>query len=425
MSDPIPAQMRLDNAANIYPASMSRRYTSLYRISLSLKEPVEPEVLQQALERVSERIPTFRCGLKAGWFWWYLHRLPHPPRVLPLKPLGRFRLIDQSGFLYRVSAVENHVILDVFHALADGFGAFSFLLTLVAEYLRLQYGITVPYDHLILDPSAPPQMKEVEDSFKTVFSGRTGRLEQNVKAYHLRGEAMAFGTVKDLRLVLPKEKVQAACARFGCTVTDLIVSAMVSALQEEHKADPNPRRRSVLKVSVPVNLRPLYGSRTVRNFSSYVNLGIDVKDGYLPFEQIVKRVHAQKEWELQPRNLEPKIARNVELEESRLVKMLPLFIKHPTIDIINRLHGDVFCSQTLSNLGPVKLPQVMTAYVQDIDFSLGRQRGNSGACSCLGYQDKLYLHFTRKIARDSFEQAFLKVMDSLDISYTQTLTGLA
>ncbi len=425
MSDPIPAQMRLDNAANIYPASMSRRYTSLYRISLSLKEPVDPAALQQALARVSERIPTFRCGLKAGWFWWYLHRLPHPPRVLPLKPLGRFRLIDQSGFLYRVSAVENHVILDVFHALADGFGAFSFLLTLVAEYLRIQYGITVPDDHLILDPSAPPQMKEVEDSFKTVFSGRTGRLEQNVKAYHLRGEAMAFGTVKDLRLVLPKEKVLAACAQFGCTVTDLIVSAMICALQEEHKADPNPRRRSVLKVSVPVNLRPLYGSRTVRNFSSYVNLGIDVKDGYLPFEQIVKRVHAQKEWELQPRNLEPKIARNVELEESRLVKMLPLFIKHPTIDIINRLHGDVFCSQTLSNLGSVKLPQEMSEYVQDIDFALGRQRGNSGACSCLGYQDKLYLHFTRKIARDNFEQAFLKVMDSLDISYTQTLTGLA
>ena len=417
--------MRLDNAANIYPASMSRRYTSLYRMSLTLREPVDPAVLQQALERVSERIPTFRCGLVAGWRWWYLKRLPQVPRVLPLKPLSRFRFADQSGFLYRVSAVENHLVLDVFHALADGFGAFSFLLTLAAEYLRLQYRITVPYDGLILDPSAQPQLEEVEDSFKTVFSGRKGRLEQNVKAYHLRGEAMAFGTVKDLRLVLPKEQVQAACTRLGCTVTDLIVSAMVSALQEEHKADPNPRRRSVLKVSVPVNLRPLYGSRTVRNFSSYVNLGIDVKDGYLPFEQIVQRVHAQKEYELLPQNLEPKIARNVELEEDPFVIMLPLFIKHPTIDIINRLHGDVFCSQTLSNLGAVKLPQAMSDYIQDIDFTLGRQRGNSGACSCLGYQDRLYLHFTRKIARDSFEQAFLKVMDSLGISYTQTLTGLA
>ena len=56
----IPARMRIDNAANIYPASLSRHYASLYRMSVTLTEPVDPTVLQQALETVSERIPTFR-----------------------------------------------------------------------------------------------------------------------------------------------------------------------------------------------------------------------------------------------------------------------------------------------------------------------------------------------------------------------------
>ena len=65
----IPARMRIDNAANIYPASLSKRYASLYRMSVTLCEPVDTNCLQQALETVSLRIPTFRCGLRSGAFW--------------------------------------------------------------------------------------------------------------------------------------------------------------------------------------------------------------------------------------------------------------------------------------------------------------------------------------------------------------------
>ena len=90
----------------------------------------------------------------------------------------------------------------------------------------------------------------------------------------------------------------------------------------------------MLKVSVPVNLRPIYSSRTVRNFSSYVNLGVDVKDGYYSFTQLVRAVKAQKARDLRKDQLEPKIAANVELEEMLLVRLLPLKIKHPN-DSIN------------------------------------------------------------------------------------------
>ena len=41
----IPARMRIDNAANIYPASLSKHYASLYRMSVTLTEPVDTVVL--------------------------------------------------------------------------------------------------------------------------------------------------------------------------------------------------------------------------------------------------------------------------------------------------------------------------------------------------------------------------------------------
>ena len=417
--------IRLDNAANIYPASLSKHYASLYRMRITLTETVDVPTLQHALERVSERIPSFRCGLKAGAFWWYLKKLDTTPEVLPLKGLSHFRAKEQKGLLYRVSADGKQIVLDVFHALADGHGALTFLATLTGEYLRERYGLSIAYDSLVLDPSDKPLYAEMEDSFKSVFSGRKGELEQNEDAYHIRGDVFPTGTVQDLRVVMSQERIREACRSYSCTVTELLTAAMLAALQEEHRTDPNPFRRSVLKVSVPVNLRPMYGSRTLRNFSSYVNLGVDVCDGYLTFAQLVKKVRAQKTHLLYPENLEPKIAANVALEENPFVCCLPLLVKHPTIDIINRLHGDRFCSQTLSNLGQVRLPEAMQAYVTDMDFVLGRQRGNSGACSCVGYGSKLYLHLSRKIARDGFEQALLHQFRALGIPCSTLLTRLA
>lgn len=420
----IPGMLKLDNAANIYPASMSKHYSSLYRMSVTLNEPVDKDILQAALERVSERIPTFRCTLRRGGFWWYLKRIDKTPRVLPLKPLGHFRFADQDGFLYRVSADGNRIVLDIFHALTDGFGAITFLLTLAGDYLHKRYGIHISYNHLTLNPTDNPSYSEVEDSFKAVFSGRKGELEKNVDAYHIKGKALPHDGVRDCRAVMDASQIKAACKKYNCTVTELLTATMLYALQEEHKSDPKAEK-DVLKVSVPVNLRPVYGTRTLRNFSSYVNLGMDVSEGYFSFDELVNRVKVQKEHDLWKENLEPKIAANVELEEMLIVRCLPLFVKHPIIDLINLHHGDRFCSQTLSNLGSVNVPEEMQPYITDVDFSLGRQRGNSGACSCCGYGGKIFFHLTRKVVSSSFERAFLSQLRTLGVDAEVTVSQLA
>ena len=386
----IPARMRIDNAANIYPASLSRHYASLYRMSVTLTDPVDPIVLQQALETVSERIPTFRCGLRSGAFWWHLRRIDRDPEVKPAAPLSRFHFRDNGGFLYKVSADGCRIVLDVFHALADGTGSETFLLTLAGEYLRLRYGLSISYSGLVLNPAEGADPAEVEDSFKTVFSGRKGELEKNVPAYHIQGRRMPGAGLRDIRAVMPMDRVKAVCRRMDCSVTDLLTGLMLDALQKLYRADDNPGKCS-----------------TVRNFSSYVNLGMDIQSGYLPLEQLVRLVKMQKEAMLRPENLEPKIAANVELEESFAVRCLPLVVKKPVIDLVNRLHGDKYCSQTLSNLGQVRVPDEMRPYLTEFDFILGRQRGNSGAVSCTGFGDKLFLHLSRNIYGAEFEQLFL------------------
>ena len=415
MTTTIPLQLRLDNAANIYPASLSKTYSSQYRMSVTLSESVDADCLQRALETVSERIPTFRCSLKRGAFWWYLRRQERLPHVLPLQDLRRFQFDRQGSFLYRVCVDRRRIVLDVFHALCDGTGAQVFLLTLTGEYLRLKYGISIDYKGKVLNPADTPVYAEVEDSFKTAFAGKTGELEQNDDAYHLKGRFLPREGLKDIRMVLPADVLHARCRKYGCTLTEFLTAAMLHALQEEHRSDPNPKKCPVLKVTVPVNLRPFYGSRTLRNFSSYVNLGVDVSDRYFSFRELAETVREQKQDALHWKNLEPKIAKNVQLEENLAVRCVPLFIKKPIIDLINRLHGDRFCTTTMSNMGKVDLPEQMQPYVEEVEFILGRQRGNSGAASCVGYNGKLFLHFTRHIASGSFEHRFLELLCGLGI----------
>ena len=196
-------------------------------------------------------------------------------------------------------------------------------------------------------------------------------------------------------------------------VTDVEEHAVRDAAVIDATEDPDPARLSVLRVSVPVNLRPFYGSRTLRNFASYVNLGVDVKDGYLPFGELVHRIRVQKREMLRRENLEPKIAANVSLEENVAVRCIPLFIKKPVIDAVNRHHGDRYFSQTLSSLGRVELPESMRPYVVDFDFILGRQRNNAGATTCTTCGDRLHIHFSRSIADDRFERGVVALFHEL------------
>ncbi|MCR5351389.1 MAG: hypothetical protein K6E35_02700 [Bacteroidales bacterium] len=405
--------LRLDNASFIYPASQSKKYSSLYRMSVTLTETVDADALQQALEATVARIPTFHYTLANGPLWWYLRQLDRVPSVLPLQPLHHFNIKSNDGFLFRVSADGPRIVLDIFHVLTDGNGGLTFLLTLAAEYLRRRYGVMPAYGGRILDPREQPCASELADSFDD-FDGKRGALEQNDPAYHIHGRLLGFKELRNLRVSMPVGRVAEVAKARQATVTELLTAAMVAALQEVRRKDPL-RRRSVLKINVPVNLRPIFGSSTLRNFSSYVMLGVDVRNGEFDFDHILEVVSAQKRLYSMPSQLEPKVAKNVELENNYAINCIPRFLKKPIIDIINKLKGDRYCTHTLSNLGLVDLPESLRPYVRDIDFVLGRQRGNSGASSSVSYGGNLVLNMSRRIAERAFEDAFVEQLQMLGI----------
>lgn len=166
-SPPVKRWYALDNSAKIYTGSMSRSWAALYRVSVTLTEPIRPELLQTALEQTLRRIPSFALSLRRGFFWYYLEENHKTPHVEPdvNNPCKRIIRRENDDFLFRVRYYRCRIAVEVFHSLADGSGAMTFLKTLTARYLEL-LGHPVEATDGVLDCSEPPHPEETEDSLR-------------------------------------------------------------------------------------------------------------------------------------------------------------------------------------------------------------------------------------------------------------------
>ena len=89
---------RLDNAGVLYSALKKEKYAPVYRFSAVMKEPVDSEKLQKAVDRTMPRFPGFRVRIRKGAFWCYFepNEKPGPfvkPDIAnPCQPSGKSRI---------------------------------------------------------------------------------------------------------------------------------------------------------------------------------------------------------------------------------------------------------------------------------------------------------------------------------------------
>ena len=159
--------MRLDNAAKIYPAAKRRNWTNYFRLSATLTEPVDVQVLRAALDVTVRRFPSIAVRLRRGVFWYYLEEISKAPAIEEDKsyPLVHVPFDDGRRCAFRVLVYKNRLAVEFFHAVTDGTGGLIFLKTLTAEYLSQKYGIQIPAERGVLGRLEDPDPEELEDSF--------------------------------------------------------------------------------------------------------------------------------------------------------------------------------------------------------------------------------------------------------------------
>ena len=113
---------RLDNAAKVFPSVTGERNSSVFRFAAILKEKIDPELLQQAVDIVMPRYPMFSVRLRRGIFWNYLDENKQPLKVQKehTPPSKQMDTHGDGGYMLRVIYYEHRLSLEMFHALTDG-----------------------------------------------------------------------------------------------------------------------------------------------------------------------------------------------------------------------------------------------------------------------------------------------------------------
>lgn len=184
-------------------------------------------------------------------------------------------------------------------------------------------------------------------------------------------------------------------------------------LQKEHVR--NPMRRKAIKLQIPVNLRSLFPSQSLRNFALYTTPEIDPRLGEYQFGEICDAVRLKFGMEINPKFMSTLIATNVSSEKLMAVKLMPLFVKNIIMKAVFDAVGERKSCLSLSNLGVVTLPDEMTPYVKRMDFILGTQASAPHNCGVLTYGDTLYLNIIRSIREPELEYHFHRVLRDLGL----------
>jgi NRPS condensation-like uncharacterized protein len=412
--------MPLDNAAKIYPAVQSAEFTVVFRISVILNDPVNYTCLKHAIQKIESRFPYFKVTLKKGFFWYYLEYVDRP--LLPVADLhGYCRSFsyprEKDPFLARITVIRNRLSVEFSHILTDGAGAKVFFTALLAAYFS-EKGDTVS-DIPGFKFDAPLSNEEFEDAYNRYFKSDIPTVPSFTKAFHLPYKLNDKPRHHVLIAFLSVCDIQSKAREKGVSITDYLVSVYLFVLQEIYHELPrfgHYRKRKILRIQVPVNLRKIYPTLSLRNFSLFVLPEIDLRLGRYTFDEIVKIVYHKMQLETDEKLINKIIARNVGSERNVIVRGIPLLVKNLILTMKYNTQGTNQYSGVVTNLGRIELPEEMAKKISQ--FVLIPPPPNKKLkvnCGVIGFQDKLTISFGNITTSNELEKKFFRFLTSQGI----------
>ena len=389
--------LKLDNAAKLFPAIMSNDLTSVFRITATLKEPVIYPAVREAVAITSGRFPYFSVSLGSGIFWHFLEFNDQIPRIQfdEETPCTAFAVKRKNEPLYRVILKRNMISVEFHHIITDGGGALECLKSLLYTYLTITGKKISSSENIVLPGTDVPE-EEYEDAYNKFFQ-KLPAPDKLAKAWQLPFKINKNPRLRVLHVEMNTNELLDLSHRANVSLTEYFVAVYHHALQKvflSHEKPGKKRRRKVLRIEVPVNMRNKLPTRTMRNFSLFVLPEIDLRLGDYTFEEIVQSVHHQLQISSDIKQISRFMSSNVSSEKLLLVRLMPLFVKKMVIASVYKSLARKRWSGIFTNLGRVKLPGEMEEMIDS--FELIPPPPNPKvkvSCALISYRDKMRFCF--------------------------------
>ncbi|MDE6129556.1 MAG: alcohol acetyltransferase [Lachnospiraceae bacterium] len=409
---------KLDLSAIVYPTLQRKDFSSVYRLSVVLKEPVKPEVLQEALNRTLPRFPTYKAAIRKGLFWRYLEPNNRPgPFVQPdiKNPCMPMPFKANNRYLIRVYYYGCRIALEAHHSLGDGTGGMCVLQTLTAEYLRL-LGRKIENGGFVLDIEEKPEAEELEDAYMKYANSKVCPPRPGEKTYRVRGTAEPFYTLNIIDGIMSSSQVAQTAKQYDATVTEYLNAVLLYALMQKQEKDFHLKLRPV-KIAMPVNLRRFFPSKTLRNFITMIYPGIDPRLGEYTFAEIVAHVRGYMRYYINEKFLRGDITTNASTQRNPFIRVVPLFIKDFVVRTFYTKVQDKNSSAGLTNMGRLVVPESMKPYIERFDIYMGQPFSRRTNCAIISFEDILTVNFASSIIEADVERYFFRklVQDGIHV----------
>ena len=405
---------RLDNTAHLFPVIAGESMSNVYRISVTLTELVDRELLQQALDMVLPKFDGFNLRLRQGVFWYYFEENGKPaPRVREESafPCRYIRQNKNHSYMFRVTFYKYRINLEVFHVLTDGMGGINFLKELTYQYLRL---VHPELKEKLGDKLSSDTSMNREDSFLKNYKHSYAKGYKTKKAYLIKGEKLRtdeFGVIHGFVKIPALKEV---CHKYGVSINEYLVAAFAYSVYREY-LHGMPDKRPI-RVAVPVNLRPYFNSITTKNFFTVVSAEFEpVEDSYT-FEEVLKITTESLHQQINKEHLEELFSYNVSNEKLLIARAVPLFLKNIAMRYVYT-SAALANTSTVTNIGNVKVEEDYQPYIKMFYAFLAMSKGQNIKGTICSYQDTLAFTFSSVLKDTSLQRGFFRKLseDGLNV----------
>ena len=402
---------KLDNAAKLYSASSNKKDTRVFRFYCELKEQVQSELLQEALDQTLETFPTFLMVLRKGLFWHYLEPCNLRPVVKEeyKEPCSRLYIRDKKTLLFEVTYYQKRINFEVFHVLTDGTGATEFLKELVKNYLYLAHK-EEGLEQVSLQPEDMTVQDQEDDSFLKYYSKDQKRpKKRKLHAFQIRRKKKDGNRLHVHESIVSVQAILKRSRELGVSMTIFLTAIYMMALHEE--MSKMQKKRSVI-LMVPVNLRKFFPSTSMLNFFNWIEPGYDFATQDENFEAVLNHTKAFFEAELTKEKMSAHISELLALELHPILRLAPLELKNLCIQAGAKF-SEKNVTAIFSNMSAVKMPENYVPYIER--FGVYTNTPKMELCLC-SFQDKLSFAFTSRYDTENIERNFYRLLKEQGIS---------
>lgn len=397
---------RLDNSAKIFPMSTGEKYSTVFRISVLLKDEIKPEILEQAVKDTLKKYELFKVKLRPGLFWYYLEQNIKDPIIEEEKdyPCKYIEPKKNNDYLFKVTYFERKINIDIFHALTDGNSGITFFREIIYSYLEMCYK-----DELNKGKRLIRKIEyNTEDSYIKNYDKKAKNNESKERAYELNGKKIKLGAISVIHQIINSEDLKKECQKYNVTVTQYLTAVLIYVIYNENYI--KNKGKKPIKTCIPVNLKKYFPSKTMSNFFSYITVVANMNDKKLDiFENIIKFVKSEFERKLTEEEIIKTMSANVKLGNNPFIKVIPLMLKNVIVRLGYleiRKHSTI----TYSNIGRIGIIGDYKKYIDYFLMLIAPDSVEKIKCSSCTFENKIVFTFTSILNDNNIEKGFYKFL---------------